>query len=101
MVEMRKIRRYTQRNAEETQNTESQPLIVKMTDAKLKWDIIRFAMKLGDSQNGVINRIRIVPDLTKEERELDKILREELKDKNITHLNWRKKFQRKNEVSIL
>lgn len=57
------------------------PILVKLGTATMKWDIVKNARKLKDTENEMFQRVAIVPDKTKRERELDQKLREELREK--------------------
>ena len=81
-------------------NTNPRPLVVKMNDTHIKWNIIKkMGKKLKEVNNDVIRILRIVPDLTKQEREADKRLKEELKaKKDAGETDWmikKGKLQRK------
>ena len=47
---------------------------MKMTDTRIKWNIIKNGRKLREIRNETISKLRIVLDLTKKEREADKKL---------------------------
>lgn len=109
IVEVRRIGKYNPQNTSPestttttthtTTNTRPRPLLVKMTDMRIKWDIIKNGRKLREVSNESISKVRIVPDLTKKEREVDKKLREELKaKKDAGETDWmikKGKLQRK------
>ena len=59
-------------------NNKPAPLLVRMRTAGQKWAIIGQAKKLRYAREEA-RRIMILPDLTIEEREIDRRLREELK----------------------
>lgn len=85
-MEVQRIGKYNQSNSErergrEGQNPNLHPLLVKMTYIKMKWNIIKGAKRMRENTNETMRKIRIVPDLTRNEREMDRTLREELKAK--------------------
>lgn len=95
IIEIRRLGKY---NAQGT-NANPRPLLVKMTDTHIKWNIIKNGKKLRDVRNHMISKLRIVPDLTRKEREADKKLKEELKAKrDVGETDWiikKGKLQRK------
>lgn len=59
----------------------SRPLLIKMTRDHEKWGILRKAKELKHERDPVKRRIGISPDLTRQQREHDKTLRRELKER--------------------
>lgn len=64
------------------------PTLVKLKEEKSKWDIIKNAKKLRDNQNHEIKRIGISLDMTEKEREKNRRLREELREKRAGGGRW-------------
>ena len=83
IVEVHRIGRQKQGQGD-TESQESRrprPLLIKLQDTKLKWEIIRNGKKIKDSRIEHLKRAVIVPDQTHKEREKNRKLREELKAK--------------------
>lgn len=55
------------------------PLLVKLTDAKKKWDILKHAKNLKHTTQDRYRKVIIAPDLTRKQQEKDRELRAELK----------------------
>ncbi|KAK4319993.1 hypothetical protein Pmani_009115 [Petrolisthes manimaculis] len=64
------------------------PTMVKMEEEKTKWHIVAQGKKLRDSTNAVIQKIGIAPDLTREQREEQKRLRNLLDEKRLRGGRW-------------
>ena len=56
-------------------------LIVKLESEAIKWDVLKMAKVLRESENEMIKNVYINKDLTLQEREKNKKLREELKQR--------------------
>ena len=70
------------------ENTRSRPVLIKMSDEKEKWNVLKNAKELKDAE-GWKKKIGISPDLCKEDREKEKQLRTELKQKRENgERNW-------------
>jgi len=57
------------------------PTLVKLEDEKQKWKIMKSAKNLKDERDPVKKPIGIVSDLTEMEREIERNLRQQLKEK--------------------
>lgn len=57
------------------------PLLVKLRNSMVKWQILRNAKNVKRSDVEKIRKVFVAPDLTKEQREWNKKLRDELKSK--------------------
>ena len=66
---------------EDNQRSKPRPMLVKLNGTREKFDILKRGSQLKQSRNTQVQRIVIAPDLTRLERERDKKLREELKEK--------------------
>ena len=81
-------------------NVKPRPLLVKLQSSREKWYILKNAKNLGKSKEPNVKKISITPDLTLQERELDRKLRQELKIKKENgDSNWyikNGKLQKKN-----
>ena len=63
------------------QQVKPRPLLVKFKNSWVKWQVLKNAKNLKRADVEEFKNIFIVPDLTREQREWDKKLREELKNK--------------------
>ena len=63
------------------------PMLVKLQEAREKFELLKRGNKLKQSHNVRLRKIVIAPDLTKMERDKDKKLREELKEKKLAGEN--------------
>ena len=57
------------------------PLLIKLKDARAKWEIVRNGKNIKDTRKEHLKRAVIVPDQTRREREKSKKLRDELQEK--------------------
>ena len=64
------------------------PVLVKLENEKMKWAVIVSAKKLKESDSIETKSIGITLDMTKEEREQNKKLREELAEKRRQGGRW-------------
>ena len=71
----------TKRLGKEQVQGRARPLLVILANEKEKWHILKEAPKLKHEQNPEIRKIGISLDLTREEREANKRLREELRER--------------------
>ena len=63
------------------QEDRPRPLIVKFKDTRMKWDVMKNVKKLKYMNKPGFSKMSIVPDLTRKEREVDRELRMEIKDR--------------------
>ena len=63
--------------------TEDRPrvLIVTLKDEETKWEVLKASRTLRDSENDMVRNLYINKDMTQREREKNRLLREELKNR--------------------
>lgn len=62
-------------------NRRPRPLLIKLNDTRVKWEIVRNGKRIKETGKEHLKRAIIVPDQTKKERERNKKLRDELKER--------------------
>ena len=76
-VEFQKIIRLGKRRSEE--NAKPRPLLLQLSSVREKWNILKQIKKLRSCGEETLRAAILVPDLSKEERDRERKLREELK----------------------
>ena len=74
------------RLGEARDSNKPRPLLISLSSAKQKWDVLKNGSRLKNSEE--YKGLFITKDLTKEEREKDKALRMELIEKRASDANY-------------
>ena len=76
-------------DAAQTAGAKPRPMLVKLSRAETKFEILKQAKQLRNARDETMRKIIIAPDLTKKEREVDRKLRSELKERsNKGEMGW-------------
>ena len=75
-------------SGEDGQELKPRPVLVKLGEERVKWHILSKAKELSKSLHVDWKKVRISPDLTRQEREENRLLREELMRKRAEGGNW-------------
>ena len=76
-----RLGRQSENSGERQEHQKPRPLLVKLQTTMQKWQILKRAKFLRNATVWQFRKVRLAPDLTIKEREVDKQLREELKAK--------------------
>ncbi|KAK3889837.1 hypothetical protein Pcinc_006163 [Petrolisthes cinctipes] len=77
-MEIERVTRMGKSREENPERANPRPLIVQVRTVRDKWEIVKKAKNLRNTENNRYQQAIIVPDLTKKQREEEKVLREQL-----------------------
>lgn len=81
IVEIKRVGQFKKKNETTMEEVAPRPIIVALKEG-IKDNIMRSIFKLRNTENNMLKRMRVAHDMTLEERQTDKKLRTEAKEKN-------------------